>query len=69
MVDATRSGVALTIEPTAHPSSLASGLSRLSFVEHTDWTTGEQAFLTLEIGAPPQALFARVFGAGAVRRH
>ena len=48
-VDATPSGTALTIEPTAQPTSLASGLSWLLFLEHTDWATGEQAFLTLEI--------------------
>ena len=61
-VDATTSDTASTIEPTAQPTNLVGGLSWPSSLEYTDWTTGEQAFLTLEIGAP-LALFTRVLGA------
>ena len=60
-VDATTSGTASTIEPRAQPTSLVGGLSWPSSLEYTDWTTGAQAFLTLEIGAP-LALFTRVLG-------
>ena len=49
------------------PESLttAYGLSWFSFLEHTDWDTGERQFVALEIGVPPTAFYERVFGAQA----
>ena len=58
-------GPALTIEPAAPGTSTAGGLSWPYILEQTDWESGEEGLLTFEIGVPPQAFYARVFGAQA----
>ena len=57
---------------TAAPSSSAtasigtsSGLSWISFLEHTDWATGERRFLNLQIQVPPSAFYQRVLSSQA----
>ena len=41
------------------------GLAWFAFLEYTDWETGEQQSLTLQIRVPPMAFYERVFGAQA----
>ena len=40
-------------------------LSWISFLEHTDWTTGQPGFLNLQIRVPPRAFYDRVLGSQA----
>ena len=50
---------------TSEPLATVAGLSWFSFLDHTDWETGERQFVALEIGVPPTAFYERVFGAQA----
>ena len=49
------------------PASIGTsgGLSWISFLEHTDWASGERRFLNLQIQVPPRAFYQRVLSSQA----
>ena len=64
--DGSREGQAIPpTDATLNPIASSGGLAWFSFLEHTNWATGEPEFLYQEIRVDPRALYARVFGAQA----
>jgi sigma-B regulation protein RsbU (phosphoserine phosphatase) len=52
-------------EDTLNPIASSEALAWFSFLEHTNWRSGETEFLYQELQVRPRDLYARVFGAQA----
>ena len=52
-------------EDSLNPIASSGALAWFSFLEHTNWGSGEAEFLYQELQVSPRALYARVFGAQA----
>ena len=54
---------AVGMDDSVDPVTLGDGLMWFSFLEYTNWTTGEPGLLYQEIRVAPAALYDRIFGA------
>ena len=61
---APRAGPSTTTGETLAPLTSTGGLTCFSFLEYTNWTTGQPGFLYQEIRVAPGALYDRIFGPG-----